>query len=166
MCTYSLWVKLNISLLSSRKTFVGIFICIMLITIRKVKVKVAQSCLTLYDPMDYIGLLHARILEWVAFLSLLQGIFPTQSLPRCGWILYQLSHEESPRMLVWVAYPFSSIAPRPRNQTGSPALQVGSLPTELSGKPDLGKSVSLWSLVTLSKRIGGIFSFVSFRSVL
>ena len=33
------------------------------------KVKVAQSCLTLCDPMDYIvhGILSARILEWVAF---------------------------------------------------------------------------------------------------
>ena len=36
---------------------------------RKVKVKVAQSCLTLCDPMDYTvrGILQARILEWVAF---------------------------------------------------------------------------------------------------
>ena len=33
------------------------------------KVKVAQSCLTLCDPMDYTvhGILWARILEWVAF---------------------------------------------------------------------------------------------------
>ena len=33
-----------------------------------VKVKVAQSCLTLCDPMDYTvhGILQARILEWVA----------------------------------------------------------------------------------------------------
>ena len=35
----------------------------------KVKVKVAQSCPTLFDPMDYTvhGILQARILEWVAF---------------------------------------------------------------------------------------------------
>ena len=35
----------------------------------KVKVKVAQSHLTLCDPMDYTvhGILQARILEWVAF---------------------------------------------------------------------------------------------------
>ena len=35
----------------------------------KVKVKVAQSCLNLYDPMDYTvhGILQARTLEWVAF---------------------------------------------------------------------------------------------------
>ena len=32
-------------------------------------VKVAQSCPTVCDPMDYIihGILQARILEWVAF---------------------------------------------------------------------------------------------------
>ena len=36
---------------------------------RKVKVKVAQSCPTLCDPMNYTvhGILQARILEWVAF---------------------------------------------------------------------------------------------------
>ena len=35
----------------------------------EVKVKVAQSCLTLCNPMDYTahGILQARILEWVAF---------------------------------------------------------------------------------------------------
>ena len=35
----------------------------------KVKVKVAQSCLTLCNPMNYTvhGILQARILEWVAF---------------------------------------------------------------------------------------------------
>ena len=34
----------------------------------KVKAKVAQSCPTLYDPMDYTdhGILQVRILEWVA----------------------------------------------------------------------------------------------------
>ena len=33
------------------------------------EVKVAQSCLTLCDPMDYTvhGILQARKLEWVAF---------------------------------------------------------------------------------------------------
>ena len=35
----------------------------------QVKVKLAQLCLTLCDPMDHIvhGILQARILEWVAF---------------------------------------------------------------------------------------------------
>ena len=36
----------------------------------KVKMKVAQSCPTLCNPMDYTvhGILQARILEWVAFV--------------------------------------------------------------------------------------------------
>jgi len=35
----------------------------------KVNVRVAQSCLTLRNTMDYIvhGILQARILEWIAF---------------------------------------------------------------------------------------------------
>ena len=39
------------------------------ISFLKVKVKVAQSCLTLCNPMDYTvhEILQARILEWVAF---------------------------------------------------------------------------------------------------
>ena len=54
--------------------------------------------------------------------SLLQGIFPTQGshtgLLHCRRILYQLRHQGSPRILEWVAYPFSSGSSRPRNQTG------------------------------------------------
>ena len=57
----------------------------------------------------------------VGSLSLLQGIFPTQgSNPGplyCRQILYQLSHKGSPRILKWVAYPFSSRSSWPRNQT-------------------------------------------------
>ena len=55
-------------------------------------------------------------------LSLLQGIFPTQGwnpgLPHCGQILYQLSHQGSPRILEWVAYPFSRGTSWHRNWTG------------------------------------------------
>ena len=47
----------------------------------------------------------------VGSLSLLRGIFPTQGwntgLPHHRRILYQLSHEGSPRLLEWVAYAFS-----------------------------------------------------------
>ena len=54
-------------------------------------------------------------------LSLLQRIFPTQrsnpGLSHCRRILYQLSHKGSPRILKWVAYPFSSGSSRPRNWT-------------------------------------------------
>ena len=66
----------------------------------KVKVKVALSCPTLCDPMDYTihGILQARELEWVVSHSLLQGIFPTQGsnpcLLHCRQILYQLGTGE------------------------------------------------------------------------
>ena len=57
----------------------------------------------------------------VGSLSLLQGIFPTQGLnpglPHCRQILYQLSHKASPRIMQWVAYPFSRGSSWPRNQT-------------------------------------------------
>ena len=57
----------------------------------------------------------------VGSLSLLQGIFPIQRLKpgllHCRWILYHLSHKGSPRILEWVAYPFSSRSSWPWNQT-------------------------------------------------
>ena len=62
---------------------------------RKVKVKVAQPCLTLCDPMDYTvhGILQARILEWVPFPS--PGVLPNPGIksgsPALQADLYQLS---------------------------------------------------------------------------
>ena len=57
----------------------------------------------------------------VGSLSLSQGIFPTSGsnpgLPHCRQILYQLSHRGSPRILEWVAYPFSMGSSWPRNWT-------------------------------------------------
>ena len=65
----------------------------------------------------------------VGSLSLLQGFFPMQGsnpgLPPCGQILYQLSHKGSPRILEWVAYPFSSRASLPRDQTGVSCIAGG-----------------------------------------
>ena len=69
---------------------------------KKVKVKVALLCPTLwphglYSPWYSLGQ-NTR----VGTLSLLQGIFPTQELNpgllHCRWILYQLSHKESPNL--------------------------------------------------------------------
>ena len=69
----------------------------------------------------------------------IQGIFPTQgSIPGllyCRWILYQLSHKGSPRILEWVAYPFSRESSWPGIKPRSPTLQADSLPTEPQGKP-------------------------------
>ena len=61
--------------------------------------------------------------------SLLQGIFPTQELnpglPHCRWILYYLSHKGNPRILEWVAYPFSSRSSQCRNRTGVSCIAGG-----------------------------------------
>ena len=90
------------------------------ISFMKVKVRVAQSCPTLYDPMDYTVHDSPGQNTGVGSLFLLQGTFPTQGLnpglPHCRWILYQLSHKGSPRILEWVAYPFSSRSSWPRNR--------------------------------------------------
>ena len=65
----------------------------------------------------------------VGSLSLLQGIFPTQwlnpGLPRCRWILYQLNHKGSPRILAWVACPFSRESSQPRNGTRASCIAGG-----------------------------------------
>ena len=65
----------------------------------------------------------------VGSLSLRQGIFLTQGsnpgLPHCRRNLYQLSHKGSPRILEWVAYPFSSRSSRPRNWTGVSCIIAG-----------------------------------------
>ena len=61
----------------------------------------------------------------VGSLSLLQGIFPPRGLnpglPHCRQIIYQLSHKGSPRILEWVAYPFSS-----RFQESAEGIEPGS----------------------------------------
>ena len=70
----------------------------------------------LYSPWNSLGQNTG-----VGSLSLLQGIIPTQGsnpgLSHCRQILYQLSHRGSPRILEWVAYPFSSGSSQPRNRT-------------------------------------------------
>ena len=61
--------------------------------------------------------------------ALLQGIFPTQGsnpgLPHCRQILYRLSYQGSPRILEWVAYPFSRGSSWPRNWTGVSCITGG-----------------------------------------
>ena len=55
-------------------------------------VKVARSCLTLYDPMGYTvhGILQTRTQEWAACPFPSGGIDPGS--PAVRWILYQLSY--------------------------------------------------------------------------
>ena len=103
----------------------------------------SESCSVMSDSLRPHGLYSS----WnspgrntgVGSLSLLQEIFPTQGsnpgLPHCRWILYQLSHMGSPRILEWVSYPFS----RARGHSGcfpfvSPSL-LSLYPSPLVGFP-------------------------------
>ena len=88
---------------------------------------VAQSCLcnpmdcnppgsSVHSPGDSPGKNTG-----VGCHALLQGIFPTQGLnpglPHFGWILHRLSHQGSPWLLQWVAYPFFRGSSQPWNWT-------------------------------------------------
>ena len=94
----------------------------------EVKVKVAQSDSLqphgLYSPWNSPGQNTA-----MGSLSLLQGIFPTHGLNpgllHCRWILYQLSHTGSSRILEWVAYPFSRRYSQSTNRTGVSCIAAG-----------------------------------------
>ena len=60
---------------------------------------------------------------------LFQGIFLTQGsnqgLLHCRWILYKLSHQGSPRILEWIAYPFSRGLPDPGIELGFSCIAGG-----------------------------------------
>ena len=100
----------------------GIYMC------RAVLCLVTQLHLTLCNPLDCSppgSSVHGDSLgrnTGVGCHSLLQGIFPTQGsnpgLLHCSQVLYHLSHQKSPRILKWVAYPFSSGSSHPKNETG------------------------------------------------
>ena len=88
---------------------------------------VTQSCPTVCDPVD-CSLPGTSVHgdspcknTGEGCHALLQGIFPTQGLNpgllHCRQILYRLSYQGSPRILQWVAYPFSRRSSHPRNQT-------------------------------------------------
>ena len=87
------------------------------------KVKVAQSCPTLCNLVDSYSPWNSLLQNTgVGTHSLLQGIFPTQGLnpglPHCRQILYQVSHQGSPRILECIDYPFSSGSSNPGIEPG------------------------------------------------
>ena len=104
--------------------------CIKNIMKQKIVTLQLFSCLAVFDSLWPLGLQPSRLLcPWdspgkktgVGCYALLRGIFPTQGsnpgLLHCRGILYQLSHQRSPRILEWVAVPFSRGSSRPRNWT-------------------------------------------------
>ena len=89
----------------------------------------AQSCLTLFNPMDCSPPGYSFSVAGdspgkntgVGCHALIQGIFPTlglnPDLPHCRWFLYCPSHQGSTGILEGVVYPFSRWSSWPRNQT-------------------------------------------------
>ena len=107
-------------------------------------VKVAQLCPTLHDPIDYTvhGILQARILEWVAF-PFSKGSFQPMDRTQVSHIAGRLFTSWATREAYFsIGYPTPSPGdlPDPEIEPGSSALQVDSLPTELSGKPSHGNA--------------------------
>ena len=89
---------------------------------------VIQSCPNLWDPVEDCSAPGSSVHgessgknTGVGCHALLQEIFPIQGsnpdLQYYRQILYHLSHQGSPRILEWVAYPFSRGSLRPRNRT-------------------------------------------------
>ena len=112
------------------------------------RVKVAQSCPTLCDPIGYTvhGILQARILEWVAFpfsQELSQPRDRTQVSHTAGRFFTSLATREAQEY--WSGYAIHSPAdlPDPGIELGSSSLQVDSLLTELSGKIFVKNRVSV-----------------------
>ena len=106
------------------------------------KVKVAQSCPTLCNPMDYYtvhGTLQARILEWVDFpfsRGSSQSRDQTQVSRIAGGFFTSWATRDTQEY--WSGWPIPSPGDLsdPGIEPWSPALQVDSLPTELCGKPE------------------------------
>ena len=107
---------------------VGIDVC-------TVKVKVAQSCPTPCDPVDYTvhGILQAIILEWVA-IPLSKGSSQPRDRTQVSHIVgeFLISWATMEAQEYWSGQPIPSLAnlPDPGIQLGSPVWQADSLPAE------------------------------------
>ena len=101
------------------------YVCVCVCVCVRVCETESESCPVVSDSLQLHRLQSIEFCRpeyWMGSLSLLQGIFPTQGsysgLPHYRQILCQLSHKGSPRILEWVAHPFSSVSSWPRNWTG------------------------------------------------
>ena len=63
----------------------------------------------------------AAVTNHAAHLAVIKQVTRQESRSSAGschadrWILYELSHKENPRILEWVAYPFSRGSSQPRD---------------------------------------------------
>ena len=130
------------------------------------KVKVTQSCLTLYNTMDCIlpgfsvhGILQAKILEWVAYSfsrgSSHPGMEPRSPALQVHSLLSEPPGQPKNTGVSSLSLPSLEDLPDREIELGSPALQTDSLPTELSGKPQKtvkrARNYSLPSIYTFRK---------------
>jgi len=94
----------------------------------------------------------------VGSYSFLQGIFPTQGsnpgLPHCRQILYCLSHQGSPRILEWVAYPFSRGSSQPRNWTRVSCIAGGFFTNWAIREV---RHISVWDIYQLMEEKKGVY---------
>ena len=122
---------------------------------KQVKVQVAQSFPTLCDPMDCTvhGILQARTLGGYPFPP--SGDLPNPGsnpgLLRCRRREFHslpLPQGKPKYTGVGSLIPSPADLPNPGIELASPALQVDSLPTELSGKPQVSnKDIQLYTYV-------------------
>ena len=113
---------------------------------------VAQSCPTLWDPMHCSlpgSSVHGDSPGKNAAVdchSLLQGIFPNQGLNPVslieGRFFNSLSYQGSPRILEWVAYPFSRGTSLSRNWTGVSCIAGKFFTSGTAWEPHAGPGVS------------------------
>ena len=93
-------------------------------------VKWSENCSVMSDsatPQTIQSMEFSRPEYWsgLAFPFSRRSSQPRDCLPHCRRILYQLSHQGSPRILEWVAYPLSRGSSLPRNQTGVSCIAGG-----------------------------------------
>ena len=108
------WVAISFSNASKWKVKVKSFSCVLLLETPWTIAYQAPPSMGFSRQEHWSGLPLSSPLPSPRIFST-QGSNP--GLPHCRRILYQLSHQGSPKILEWVAYPFSRGSSRPRNQT-------------------------------------------------
>ena len=88
------------------------------------------------DPLEKEMATHSRILAWeIPWTEEPGGLWSMRLQKSQTQILYQLSHQGSPRVLEWVAYPFSRGTSQPRNWIGVSCIAGKFLTSWAQGKP-------------------------------
>ena len=108
--------------------------------LQEAKVKITQLCLILCDLMDYAvhRILQARIMEWVAIPFSRGSSQPRDQTPvshLAGGFFTESQRKPKNPGVSSLSLLQRTFPTQESNKLRSPALQVDSLPIELSGKP-------------------------------